>query len=119
VVVDAPCSGTGVLGRRPDARWRRAPGDIARFAAFQATLLDSLADRVAPDGVLLYATCSLEPEENAGVVEGFLARHPNFHLDPVGDRIPCRHRDGPYLATRPWEADVDGMFAARIVRTSK
>ncbi|MGH7551215.1 MAG: 16S rRNA (cytosine(967)-C(5))-methyltransferase RsmB [Gemmatimonadota bacterium] len=116
VLVDAPCSGTGVLGRRPDARWRREPGDIGRFAAFQGELLDGVADNVAPDGVLLYATCSLEPEENTGVVEGFLARHPDFRVDPAGDRIPAVHRDGPYLATRPWEADVDGMFAARLVR---
>lgn len=116
VLVDAPCSGTGVLGRRPDARWRRAPDDIGRFAAFQGELLDGVADLVAPDGVLLYATCSLEPEENSGVVEAFLGRRPDFHVDPAGDRVPAAHRAGPYLATRPWEADVDGMFAARLVR---
>ncbi|MGH7572067.1 MAG: 16S rRNA (cytosine(967)-C(5))-methyltransferase RsmB [Gemmatimonadota bacterium] len=116
VLVDAPCSGTGVLGRRPDARWRREPGDIGRFAAFQGELLDGVADRVAPDGVLLYATCSLEPEENTGVVEAFLARRPDFRVDPAGERIPVVHREGPYLATRPWETDVDGMFAARLVR---
>lgn len=116
VVVDAPCSGTGVLARRPDARWRREPGDPARCAAFQGELLDGIADRVEPGGVLLYATCSLEPEENAAVVEGFLARRGDFRIEPAGDRIPDAHRDGPYLATRPWEADVDGMFAARLVR---
>ncbi|MGH7564130.1 MAG: 16S rRNA (cytosine(967)-C(5))-methyltransferase RsmB [Gemmatimonadota bacterium] len=116
VLVDAPCSGTGVLGRRPDARWRREPHDIGRFAALQGELLDGVADRVAPDGVLLYATCSLEPEENSGVVESFLARRHDFRVDPAGDHIPAVHRDGPYLATRPWEADVDGMFAARLVR---
>lgn len=118
VLVDAPCTGTGVLGRRPDARWRREPGDPARFAAFQLALLEALAGRVEPGGVLLYATCSLEPEENAGVVEAFLAARDDFHVDPVGERIPASLRDGPWLATRPWEADLDGMFAARLVRGS-
>ncbi|MGH7588791.1 MAG: 16S rRNA (cytosine(967)-C(5))-methyltransferase RsmB [Gemmatimonadota bacterium] len=116
VVLDAPCTGTGVLGRRPDARWRREPGDPDRFAAYQLGLLESLADRVDPGGILLYATCSLEPEENAGVVEAFLARRDDFEVEPVGDRIPATLRDGPYLVTRPWEADLDGMFAARLVR---
>lgn len=116
VVVDAPCTGTGVLGRRPDARWRRNPGDPLRFATFQLGVLEALADRVEPGGVLLYATCSLEPEENAGVVEGFLARRDDFRIDPAGDRIPEALRDGPFLVTRPWEADLDGMFAARLVR---
>ncbi len=116
VVVDAPCSGTGVLARRPDARWRREPGDLDRFAAFQGGLLDGVADRVEPGGVLLYSTCSLEPEENVDVVQAFLARRPDFRVDPVGERIPDVHRDGPYLATRPWRAEVDGMFAARLVR---
>ena len=116
VVVDAPCTGTGVLGRRPDARWRRAPGDPLRFAAYQLELLEALADRVEPRGVLLYATCSLEPEENVGVVEAFLSRRDDFQVDPVGDRIPAALREGPWLATRPWEGDLDGMFAARLVR---
>ena len=116
VVVDAPCTGTGVLGRRPDARWRREPGDPVRFAAYQLGLLESLADRVGPAGIRLYATCSLEPEENRGVVEAFQSRRGDFQLDPVGDRIPAVLRDGPYLVTRPWETDLDGMFAARLVR---
>jgi 16S rRNA (cytosine967-C5)-methyltransferase len=116
VIVDAPCTGTGVLGRRPDARWRREPDDPVRFASYQLGLLEALADRVEPGGVLLYATCSLELEENAGVVEAFLSRREDFGVDPVGDRIPAALRDGPWLATRPWEADLDGMFAARLVR---
>lgn len=116
VVLDAPCSGTGVLGRRPDARWRREPGDVERFAAVQGRLLDGVADGVAPGGVLLYATCSLEPEENVEAVESFLGRHPDFRIDPAGVRIPDAHRDGPFLATRPWMTDVDGMFAARLLR---
>lgn len=116
VLADVPCSGTGVLARRPDARWRRRPGDPDRFAEFQREILDELADRVEPGGVLVYATCTLEPEENQDVVDAFLETHPGFALDPVGDRVPEAAREGPYLATRPWDDDVDGMFAARLAR---
>ena len=96
----------------PDVR----PEDLERFAAFQSEVLDALADRVEPGGVLVYATCSIEPEENEHVVRGFLERHADFRPDPVGDRVPAEHADGPWLATRSWRDDVDGMFAARLVR---
>jgi 16S rRNA (cytosine967-C5)-methyltransferase len=119
VLADVPCSGTGVLRRRVDARWRRRPEDLARFAAFQREVLDGLADRVEEGGVLVYATCSLEPEENEDVVNGFLKDHPEFRLDPVGDRVPAALASGPWLATRPWIDDMDGMFAARLVRASR
>ena len=116
VVADVPCSGTGVLRRRVDARWRRGPDDLPRFAEVQRDSLDALADRVAPGGLLLYATCSLEREENEDVIDAFTARHPEFRLDPVGDRVPEELREGPFLAVRPWIGHVDGMFAARLAR---
>ncbi len=119
VLADVPCSGTGVLGRRVDARWRRRPGDPARFARVQGEILDGLAGHVAPCGTLLYATCSLEREENEDVVAGFLERHPGFRLDPVGERVAPAARAGPFLATRPWDDDVDGLFAARLTRRSE
>lgn len=119
VLADVPCSGTGVLRRRVDARWRRRPEDLARFAAFQAEVLEGLADRVQAGGALVYATCSIEPEENEDVVNGFLDRHPEYRVDPVGDRVPEGLTDGPWLATRPWADDVDGMFAARLVREAR
>lgn len=119
VLVDAPCSGTGVLRRRVDARWRRRPDDPATFAALQMQILASVADRVAPGGTLLYATCSLEPEENDGVVEAFLARDARFRPVAVSDDIPATHRRGVYLSTRPWTGDdLDGHFAARMERTA-
>jgi 16S rRNA (cytosine967-C5)-methyltransferase len=116
VLADVPCSGTGVLGRRVDARWRRRPEDLARFAGFQRAVLEGLAERVAEGGVLIYATCSIEPEENEDVVNGFVAAHSEFRVDPVGARVPAAFTDGPWLVTRPWRDDVDGMFAARLVR---
>jgi 16S rRNA (cytosine967-C5)-methyltransferase len=108
-----------VLRRRVDARWRRRPGDIGRFASFQREVLAGLADSVEVGGVLVYATCSLEPEENEDVVNGFLNDHPAFRADPVGDRVPAALADGPWLVTRPWVDDVDGMFAARLVREKR
>lgn len=119
VLADVPCSGTGVLRRRVDARWRRKPEDLARFASFQREVLEGLADRVEEGGVLVYATCSLEPEENEDVVGGFLKDHSEFRVDPIGDRVPAELADGPWLATRPWADDVDGMFAARLVREKR
>ena len=119
VLADVPCSGTGVLRRRVDARWRRRPEDIARFAAFQREILEGLADRVEEGGALVYATCSIEPEENADVVSGFLERHPEYRIDPVGDRVPAALTAGPWLATRPWSDEMDGMFAARLVREAR
>lgn len=114
VLADVPCSGTGVLRRRVDARWRRRAGDVDRFAAVQRSLLAALAERVQPGGTLLYATCSLEREENQDVVTAFLSSRPDFRIVPVD--APDAVREGPFLQTRPWEVDLDGMFAARLVR---
>ncbi|MFN2383899.1 MAG: 16S rRNA (cytosine(967)-C(5))-methyltransferase RsmB [Gemmatimonadota bacterium] len=116
VLADVPCSGTGVLRRRVDARWRRTPSDLHRFADFQRELLERLAPRVAPGGALVYATCSLEAEENEDVVAGFLEAQPDFRVVPVEDRVPAALREGPYLAARPWRGDWDGLFAARLER---
>jgi 16S rRNA (cytosine967-C5)-methyltransferase len=116
VVADVPCTGTGVLRRRVDARWRRRPQDLARFAALQRDILEGLAERVEIGGALVYATCSLEREENEGVVMGFLEDHPEYRADPVAGRVPGAPADGPWLVTLPWRDHADGMFAARLVR---
>jgi 16S rRNA (cytosine967-C5)-methyltransferase len=115
VLVDAPCSGTGVLRRRVDARWRRRPGDPARFATFQRELLAAVADHVEPGGMLVYATCSLEREENEGVVEPFLDSHAEFS-PRAGPSWADGFRDGPYYRTRPERDGGDAFFAARLVR---
>lgn len=116
VVADVPCSGTGVLRRRVDARWRRRPEDLARFAAVQREILEGLADSVEIGGALVYATCSLEPEENEEVVSAFLEHHPEYRPDPVAGRVPASLAHGPWLVTLPWRDAADGMFAARLVR---
>jgi 16S rRNA (cytosine967-C5)-methyltransferase len=81
VLLDAPCSGLGTLGRHPDIRWRTKATDPARHARLQSTLLASLAPLVRPEGQLVYATCSSEPEENDAVVERFLAESPAWRLE--------------------------------------
>jgi len=119
VLADVPCSGTGALRRRVDARWRRRPGDPDRFAAFQREILGALADHVAPGGVLVYATCSVEREENRDVVEAFTDARRDFRVESLETRVPAELRDGPYLFTGPWSGDLDGMFAARLIRENE
>lgn len=102
VLVDAPCSNTGVLRRRLDLRWRVRPEELDRLRATQADLLRLAAAHLKPDGTLVYSTCSLEPEENADVVQEFLAAHPRFKLESERDLLPFR--DG-----------VDGAYVAKLV----
>ena len=116
VVVDAPCSGTGTIRRHPDARWRLQEGNIAKLAEVQRTILESAASVVPRGGLLVYATCTLEPEENRGQVQRFLARHPDFRIEPAG--IPDRFLDDQgCLAVLPQESGFDGAYAARLRRT--
>ena len=103
VLVDAPCSNTGVLRRRPDARWNWNAGRLESVVRLQAEILDKAAGLVAPCGTLVYATCSNEPEENSRQVEAFLARHPEFSLAASEEAVP--HIAG-----------CDGAFAAALVR---
>ncbi|MGE5586971.1 MAG: 16S rRNA (cytosine(967)-C(5))-methyltransferase RsmB [Clostridia bacterium] len=121
-LVDPPCTGTGVLRRRPDLRWRRRPHDIADLAEIQARLLAAAAALVKPGGVVVYSTCSIEPEENAGIVESFIGGHPNFSLEPAGPYLPREFARAfpeqglPYVETLPHVHEMDGFFIARIVR---
>ncbi|HUQ72999.1 MAG TPA: transcription antitermination factor NusB [Planctomycetaceae bacterium] len=98
VLLDAPCSNTGVLHRRPEARWRLQPDDITELAATQRQLLRAALDRVAPHGRLLYATCSIEPEENEAVVREVLSQRPEFTLADEFAALPGPHGDGGYQA---------------------
>ena len=106
MLVDAPCSNTGVLRRRPDARWGWSEEKLKSLAALQSSILDSFATFVAPGGLLVYSTCSNEPEENARQVEAFLSRHGDFALDRSEESVP--HISGH-----------DGAFAASLRRAAK
>jgi 16S rRNA (cytosine967-C5)-methyltransferase len=104
VLLDAPCSATGTFARHPDARWRLTPRRIATLARLQAELLEQAAGVIRPGGLLVYATCSLEPEENENQVNGFLERHAEFA------------RTKPDLFVFPGDGGTDGAFAARLAR---
>ena len=116
-LLDAPCLGTGTFARHPDARLRVTPEALTRLAAEQAGLLDAAADRVARGGVLCYATCSLEPEEDALQVDAFLDRRPDFQRAPT-TAVPAELLSSTGdLEVLPQRHGMDGAFAARLVRT--
>jgi 16S rRNA (cytosine967-C5)-methyltransferase len=99
VLVDAPCSNTGVMRRRVDLRWLIQPTEIERLRATQLTLLKQAATVLKPGGVVVYSTCSLEPEENPEVVKEFLATNPNFKLETERQLLPFADNvDGAYVA---------------------
>lgn len=117
VLVDAPCSGLGVLRRRADARWRKEANAIADMAALQAPMLEAAAPLVGPGGVLVYSVCSLEPEETEAIVTPFLTRHREFALDDARPFLPLPFRGSElYFRALPHAHGTDGVFAARLVR---
>ncbi len=119
VLLDVPCSGTGTFRRHPDARWRLKPSDIAAAAAQQHALLRAAAQVVRPGGLLIYSTCSLEPEENDAQVEAFLAEQPGWVLEPPAEGVvPASVLDAGRLRVLPQRHGADGAFAARLRRAS-
>ncbi len=117
VLVDAPCSATGTMRRHPDARWRLNPTVFARAAGRQARLLAAAATLVRPGGLLIYATCSLEPEENEHVVESFLKQNPEFTRSPRPDAVAADllTAAGDFRSL-PQRHGIDGAYAARLAR---
>jgi len=121
VIVDAPCTGLGVLRRNVEARWRRTPGQLKVFPELQYAILASAARHVKPGGILVYCTCTIEPEENQQVVARFLNAHPQFQVESVlpflSAELQAKHlvTEEGYMQTYPHLHDVDGFFAARMV----
>jgi len=119
ILLDAPCSGLGVIRRNPEAKWRLFSGDITRLAAVQKTLLKNAAVKLKPGGTLLYSTCSTSEAENEMVVEDFLLHHPDFVLENLNDLFPAwSDLIAFYGMFRVWphRHSMDGFFAARIKR---
>lgn len=120
ILLDAPCSGLGVLRRNPDTRWHRTEADLARYAGRQQTFLNHLAPLVKPDGLLVYAVCSMEPEENEAVIQSFLARNRRFEqttvsTDAINDPSAVVTSDN-CLRTLPHRHNMDGFFAVCLRR---
>lgn len=129
VLVDAPCSGTGTLGRNPEIKWRLRPGDLADLQGRQLSILRVAMELVAPGGRLVYSTCSLEPEENSTVIDLALRGNALCRVVPCRGELEARYREGeirddnfdaltsgPYLRTLPGVNLCDGFFAAILER---
>lgn len=133
ILVDAPCSGTGTLARNPEIKLRLAVSDLARQQERQIAILRSAYQVLAPGGRLVYATCSLEPEENSAVIESFLGAESSARLFDIGERLKTmqdqgslhpggaellreRALRGRYLQTLPGSLPCDGFFAAMLTR---
>ena len=120
ILVDAPCSGLGVLRRNPDAKWSINESDLIRNQNRQVLFLSQLAERVMPNGILVYAVCSTEPEETELVIRVFLDHRPDFVVEAisgsmVNNIINLMDAKG-YMFTNPLHHDMDGFFAARLRR---
>ena len=119
VLIDVPCTGTGTFRRHPDARWRLRVSDFAVLGALQKSILRAAATVVAPGGLLIYSTCSLEPEENDDQIDAFLADHPEFALESPSDgTVPASVLENGRLRVLPQSHGTDGAFAARLRRAA-
>jgi len=117
VLVDAPCSGLGVLSKKPDIKWKREPEDITKLVEIQRGILDNAARLVRPGGVLMYSTCTTEPEENTWQVKSFLERHPEFEVDNARNYLnPQLVNPDGFMETYPHRHRMDGAFGARLLR---
>ena len=119
VLLDAPCSGLGVLAKKPDMKWKRETTDLGNLVGLQERLLENAARLLRPGGVLVYSTCTIEPDENQRLIESFCERHPEFHLEDArtfvhGDLVSPEG----YVVTYPHRHGMDGSFAARLVRVA-
>ncbi|HEU4884550.1 MAG TPA: 16S rRNA (cytosine(967)-C(5))-methyltransferase RsmB [Longimicrobium sp.] len=119
VLLDAPCTGTGTFRRHPDGRWRVTPDDLESLTRLQDELLDAAAGLVRPGGLLVYSTCSLEPEENELRIERFLAGRPGWAMEPPAGAVDVSLLDeAGRLCVLPQRQGVDGAFAARLRRAA-
>lgn len=117
ILIDAPCSGFGVLSKRVDLKWKRTEQDIINMTHVQSALLSSAAGAIKPGGVIVYSTCTIEPEENERIIKQFLKDHPEFRLDELDKFIPEKYIVNRYFVqTFPHRHKMDGSFVARLIR---
>jgi 16S rRNA (cytosine967-C5)-methyltransferase len=117
VLLDAPCSGIGVIGRHPEARWRKTPADGERLAQVQADLIRAAAARVVPGGRLTYGVCSTDPREGRALVDAFLLEHPGFARAPLPERYAAFAREDDVVVPAGIDGR-DGFFIATLVRSA-
>ena len=118
VLLDAPCSGLGTLNRHADARWRQTPERVQELAVLQQELLAAAATWLKPDGALVYATCTLHPQENEQVISAFLAQHPDWQIEPPAPDSPAAAFVTPqgWVKVWPHRQQMDGFFMVRLKR---
>ncbi|USG67658.1 16S rRNA (cytosine(967)-C(5))-methyltransferase RsmB [Brevibacillus ruminantium] len=122
ILLDAPCTGFGVIRRKPDLKWNKTPEDVKAIAELQYELLQSVSELLQPGGLLVYSTCTIEREENEKIVERFVREHPEFELDPsLSKDLPEAVREKVdkglgYIQVLPHHFESDGFFIARIKR---
>lgn len=115
VFADVPCSGLGTISKKPDIKWKKETEDLIKLIPHQRKILDNAARIVKPGGVIVYSTCTIEPEENENNIKWFLEKYPDFKLDPAENYLPkslCK--DGFYYSI-PHISKMDGAFAARLI----
>jgi len=119
ILVDAPCSGLGVLSKKPDIKWKRVLEDICNLQKLQVEILENSVKYLKPSGVLVYSTCTTETEENMDVVNIFLTNHPEFSIDNAGKYVSEKvvNKDG-CIELFPHKHNVDGAFSVRLIRNS-
>jgi 16S rRNA (cytosine967-C5)-methyltransferase len=119
ILVDAPCSGLGALRRNPDARWRIRLEDLESLSKIQRAILESAASVLRPGGSLVYSTCTITPEENESVIQGFMATRPGWQI-ATKESAPAELQElideNGFLRLLPHRHDMDGFFAARLIR---
>ena len=117
ILLDAPCSGLGTLHKRPDIRWRQTPEKIAELTTLQQELLNSAATWVKPKGIIVYATCTLNLQENETVIQSFLESHPHWEIQtPSGDLWNTFDTAAGWLKIYPHQYDMDGFFMVKLAR---
>jgi 16S rRNA (cytosine967-C5)-methyltransferase len=120
ILLDAPCSGLGVLRRNPDIKWKSSESDLRRHAGVQKRFLENLAPLVKPNGILVYAVCSIEPEENETVINAFLKKYPEFVIDKSLGKLPeTLHslvEPATGFKTLPHLNHMDGFYFVRLKR---
>jgi len=119
MLIDVPCSGTGVMSKRADIRWRRSIDEILEMHLLQRKILWAASNYINPKGIIIYSTCSIEPEENLMVIDAFLKSHPNFSIDSAEKYIPEEYvNEKGAMFIFPPKHKIDGGFAVRLINNA-